>query len=476
MKRMKQFYAVVMAGVLVLSATGCGGSKTGDGTTTPVASGENAASTKNKTESSMVAGGVKTEIRIWTKGSGPDEGIQKLIEAFNESQEEVQVTYEYYGENYTSVVQMAISGDSAPDILECSGGITVQTLAKQGSLVPVEDCVTDVVQENYNQSAFTPEEFYLNGELYSVPVRVSAYRLLYNKDLFEKAGLNPEAPPQTLEEMREYAQKITEAGGGETYGFGLPLGVAQIWERVIDPISYATSDVQRYGWNNVTKSYDFGANKKYFEFYVDLMRDGSLFPGYLTLGIDTLRANFAAGTIGMYIDGTWMPGSYATQIDTKCNWDAAPIPVFAEDRADKYWAEGGVNWVVTNGKNVEAAKKFYTFWLENQTIANTYMPVPRNDARANDLDALGVEDLNLQGVEYSFKTDDLDIPKFEPHKFISLEGDDRNTVFTNLFAKAAEGTDISAALDVAVEDLNKRYTQGLKDAVAEGNIAEESIK
>ena len=81
--------------------------------------------------------------------------------------------------------------------------------------------------------------------------------------------------------MREYAKKITEAGGGEAYGFGLPLGVAQIWERVIDPILYATSDVQRYGWNNATKSYDFGSNKDYFNFYVDMMKDGSLFPGCL---------------------------------------------------------------------------------------------------------------------------------------------------------------------------------------------------
>lgn len=469
MKNLKRLTALALAGTMVLTAAGCGKSDNSS------ANGAGTSQAAGKTEGSS-ASGETTEIRIWTKGSGPDEGIQKLIESFNESQSEVHATYEYYGENYASVVQMAISGDSAPDILECSGGITVQTLAKQGQLASVEDCVTDEVKENYNPSAFTPEEFYLDGTLYSVPVRVSAYRLLYNKDLFEKAGLDPNTPPKTLEEMREYAKKITEAGGGEAYGFGLPLGVAQIWERVIDPILYATSDVQRYGWNNGTKAYDFDSNKKYFNYYVDLMKDGSLFPGYLTLGIDTLRANFAAGTIGMYIDGTWMPGSYATQMDTKCNWDSAPIPVFEGDTADKYWAEGGVNWVVTNGKNVEAAKKFYTYWLSNQTIANKYMPVPRNDNRANNLDSLGIEDLNLQGVEYSFKTDDLDIPKFEPHKFISLEGDDRNTVFTNLFAKAAEGEDVSAALDAATLDLNKRYTQGLEDAIAEGSIAESSVK
>lgn len=467
MRKLKRLAACVLAGTMAFSIVGCGGSGTEQ---TQNSEGEQSNGGDSK------ASNEKTELRIWTKASGPDEGILKLIEAFNESQDEIHASYEYYGENYSSVVQMAISGDSFPDILECSGGITVQTLAKQGKLVPVDECVTDVVKENYNPSAFTPQEFYLDGKLYSVPMRVSAYRLLYNKDLFEKAGLNPENPPKTLEEMREYAKKITDAGKGEFYGFGLPLGVTQIWERVIDPILYATSDVQRYGWNVASKAYDFESNKPYFEYYVNLMKDGSLFPGYLTLGIDTLRANFAAGTIGMYIDGTWMPGSYATQMDTKCNWDSAPLPVFEGDTADKYWAEGGVNWVVTNGKNVEAAKKFYTFWLENQSIANKYMPVPRNDKRANDLDSLGIEDLNLQGVEYSFKTDDLDIPVFEPHKFISLEGDDRNVVFTNLFAKAAEGADISADLDAAIKDLNKRYTQGLEDAIKDGSIDESSVK
>lgn len=223
MKNLKRITILAMAGAMAFTTAGCGSTSSNS-----TKSGSEAG-TAGSSAGSSAASGETTEIRIWTKGSGPDEGIQKLIESFNESQSEVHATYEYYGENYSSVVQMAISGDSAPDILECSGGITVQTLAKQGQIVPVDDCITDEIKENYNPSAFTPEEFYLNGELYSVPVRVSAYRLLYNKDLFEKAGLNPEEPPKTLEEMREYAKKITEAGGGEAYGFGLPLGVAQIW-------------------------------------------------------------------------------------------------------------------------------------------------------------------------------------------------------------------------------------------------------
>lgn len=61
------------------------------------------------------------------------------------------------------------------------------------------------------------------------------------------------------------------------------------------------------------------SNKDYFNFYVDMMKDGSLFPGYLTLWESTPRPTLRRGPLEWYIDGTWMPGSYATQMDAKCN-------------------------------------------------------------------------------------------------------------------------------------------------------------
>ena len=125
MRKLKRLAACVLAGTMAFSIVGCGGSGTEQ---TQNSEGEQSNGGDSK------ASNEKTELRIWTKASGPDEGILKLIEAFNESQDEIHASYEYYGENYSSVVQMAISGDSFPDILECSGGITVQTLAKQGNL------------------------------------------------------------------------------------------------------------------------------------------------------------------------------------------------------------------------------------------------------------------------------------------------------------------------------------------------------
>ncbi len=418
----------------------------------------------------------KVPVKIWIRASGPDPGILAIIDKFNREQDKIKVSYEFYGENYTTVVQMALAANDQPEILEASAGITVQTLAKQGKIVPIGDVVNAEVREKLHPDTLKPVEFYYKSKLYAVPVRISAYRLLYNKDLFRAAGLDPKRPPKTMEEMREMAQKITEAGKGNFYGFGLPLGVAQIWERVIDPVNVAMGVGDRYGYNHKTGKFDFKSNIPLFNAYVDMMKDGSLFPGYLTLGIDPLRANFAQGRVGMYIDGTWMAGSYAVQMDTKCDWDCAPLPVLKGATAGKYWAEGGVNWVVTKSKNMAAAKKFYKFWLENQQLANEYMPVPRTDLTANKLDKLPINRYKLKGLQYSFETADLQISVFEPHKFISLQGDDRNKVLTNIFAKAASGQNIEAELNTACADLNTRYTQGLKKAIDDGAINPKDLK
>jgi multiple sugar transport system substrate-binding protein len=46
--------------------------------------------------------------------------------------------------------------------------------------------------------------------LYALPWGSDTYGLYWNKDLFEEAGLDPEKPPQTLEELVEYADKLTK--------------------------------------------------------------------------------------------------------------------------------------------------------------------------------------------------------------------------------------------------------------------------
>ena len=63
--------------------------------------------------------------------------------------------------------------------------------------------------------------------------------LFYNKDLFTKAGLDPNKPPTSLAEIRTYADKITALGGGVT-GYYLPGNCAGCNIFTVGPLMWAS--------------------------------------------------------------------------------------------------------------------------------------------------------------------------------------------------------------------------------------------
>jgi ABC-type glycerol-3-phosphate transport system substrate-binding protein len=75
------------------------------------------------------------------------------------------------------------------------------------------------------------------GTLYALPMEATSLALFYNRDLFRKAGLNPDKPPQTWDELRTYARLLTVDAGNdgnvEQYGFFVPVfpssGPLNIW-------------------------------------------------------------------------------------------------------------------------------------------------------------------------------------------------------------------------------------------------------
>ena len=90
---------------------------------------------------------------------------------------------EYFGENYPQVVQMAFASGNAPDIVEASAGITVNDLAKAGYVIPLTDILTPELMEDMHPDSVSALSLQYNGEPYAVPVRISGYRLFYNRDI-----------------------------------------------------------------------------------------------------------------------------------------------------------------------------------------------------------------------------------------------------------------------------------------------------
>jgi sn-glycerol 3-phosphate transport system substrate-binding protein len=153
-------------------------------------------------------------ITFWhVQGSKNEEILQGLIEEFEASQDKVRVklvhvpTYPDIFEKYRA----ALTTGDLPDLVQMDES-ALQLMVDSQSTVPIEACVK---ADNYALDDFASNaiDYYTTeGVLRAMPWTVSNPVLIYDKSDFRAAGLDPNQPPETLEEVTEYAQRIVDAG------------------------------------------------------------------------------------------------------------------------------------------------------------------------------------------------------------------------------------------------------------------------
>ena len=134
------------------------------------------------------------------------------------------------------IAQGIASGD-VPDLMGMDL-IYAPQFENAGQLVDITDKIKDWPElETASPGHMTVATF--NDRLYGVPLYADVSALFYNKDLFKKAGLDPNKPPTSLAELRAYADKIT-ALGGDTKGYYLPGNCAGCNIFTVGPLMWAS--------------------------------------------------------------------------------------------------------------------------------------------------------------------------------------------------------------------------------------------
>jgi sn-glycerol 3-phosphate transport system substrate-binding protein len=139
--------------------------------------------------------------------------LERMVGEFNASHPKIQVQAVYqgtYDENLAKYFT-ALRGGDLPDLIQIEDTGT-QRMIDSGSVARAQDCID---AEHYDLSDFVDRviAFYsVGGKLWPYPFNVSNPVLYYNKTAFAKAGLDPEKPPATLDEVRQDAQKIVDSG------------------------------------------------------------------------------------------------------------------------------------------------------------------------------------------------------------------------------------------------------------------------
>ena len=162
---------------------------------------------------------------MWHSMPEPAGGsLQRIVNDFNASQAQYEVELIFQG-GYTDSLNKLINSsgtNNVPDIIQLSDSST-QIMVDSGAVTPIQRFIDE---EGYDLSDFEPKvlSFYtIDGVLYSMPFNMAGPILYYDRAAFEEAGLDPDDPPSTLEEVRQYSEQLAQqAGDGESkYGISL---------------------------------------------------------------------------------------------------------------------------------------------------------------------------------------------------------------------------------------------------------------
>ncbi len=165
------------------------------------------------------------EITFWhTMTRANEEALIALTDAFNSSQTEVAVTLvnnnsaDDQHEKYLSALE---TGGQLPDLVQ-SQEFYLQQMVDTQSVLPMASCI-DATDE-FDTEDFverTLAYYEIQDVQWALPFAVSEPILLFDRTAFERAGLDPDNPPATFDDLRAAAQALVDAG--HEYGLGLKL-------------------------------------------------------------------------------------------------------------------------------------------------------------------------------------------------------------------------------------------------------------
>ena len=247
----------------------------------------------------------KTELRVATFPPGADaaayDAFAEQEKQFEEEHPDIDVIgVEYEWEGPTFAVQLA--GGSLPDVFTVPFTDS-KTLLENGQLMDV----TDEVEELGYADTFNPIILDAvkdsDGRIYGFPRQAYAMGLHYNRTLFEQAGLDPDSPPTSWDEIREAAKAISDKTGKAGF-MEMTQNNTGGWQLVAATVARGGSIQEDGGDGTYTSTIANDATKAHLEWLHDLRwEDNSLGSNFL-LDWGTINQEFAAGNIGMYSSGS----------------------------------------------------------------------------------------------------------------------------------------------------------------------------
>jgi sn-glycerol 3-phosphate transport system substrate-binding protein len=306
-----------------------------------------------------------TEIQWWHSMAGKlGDKVNEIAEKFNASQQDYKVVPVYkgqYDESLTAAIAAYRAG-KAPQIVQVFEVGTATMMAAQGAIMPVYKMMAQA-HEPFNPKAYLPAVtgYYsdTHGNLLSMPFNSSTQVLYINKDLFKKAGLDPEKAPKTWPELMQDTAKLKAAGVACPFTTGwqswVQLESFSAWHNV--PFG---TEQNGFGGMNTRLTFNGPVQVMHIQNLADMAKKGEfIYAGRK----DEPTGKFQAGECAME---TTSSGSYANiKANAKFEFGVAPLPYYPSVKgAPQNTIIGGATlWVMTQKDPAvyKGIAKFFTF-------------------------------------------------------------------------------------------------------------------
>ena len=282
---------------------------------------------------------------------------QKLVDEWNANNDsQIELTVIPSGE-FVTKMGAAIAAGEPPDIASIDL-IYTPAFSSAGQLVDI----TDYVRALDYADDLTPAHMELGmyeGRNYAVPTAVDGSFIIYNIDLFEQAGLDPDNPPSTWDEMLE-AMRAINALGDDIYGYWFSLGCAGCNAFTFLPFIWASGgDVLSDDYSGPTLLED-PIVRESLEFYNTIWEEGLVPEGASIDNGSNFTNAFAAGNIGMAGTGNFSLSRYKNEFPD-INFDLFHIP--GKDGGSASFGGGDVIAIPAGTEHVEEAWRFIEWTL-----------------------------------------------------------------------------------------------------------------
>jgi multiple sugar transport system substrate-binding protein len=313
-------------------------------------------------------------LRVWIAWGNNPEWLQSFFDRYGEAEGvEVEVNANVEADK----ILTGLSGSEPPDVLILGGPDDVGSWAREELVLPLDDVIAandmnldDIFSAPLGQCKF-------QDTYYCLPWGTDNYALFWNKDLFEDAGLDPESPPQTMEELVEYADELTKFDGDGN----------MVQAGFIPDFSWSHLDLYAAMFGGYWVSEDGTEIQMTSQPVIDALKwEQQFYTKYgpeevlrLSSGLGDYMSpdhGFYAGKVAMMVEGEWQPGkNFIGLYKPELNYGVAPFPPPADhpERENTNVVGGTVVVIPSNVKDTGAAGKLLAWLMEPEIVADFFV-------------------------------------------------------------------------------------------------------